>query len=60
MMELNQKIMKLYPDLTYKDFIPGTGTITLKNDGDGSETYIDKWEHPTLPRPTDAQLAEIE
>jgi len=26
-------------------------------DSDGKGDYIAKWEHPTLPKPTDEQLA---
>ena len=48
------KIIKLYPNLTDKDF---TTVITLQNDLDGKGDYIAKWEHPTLPRPTDEELA---
>jgi len=51
---LYDKIMALYPSLTQQDFLT---VITLQNDGNGD--YIAKWEHPTLARPTDAQLAEI-
>jgi len=29
----------------------------LQNDLDGRGDYIAKWEHPTLPRPTEEQLA---
>jgi len=46
------KIMALYPSLTQQDFLT---VITLQNDGKGD--YIAKWEHPTLPRPTDEELA---
>ena len=49
-----EKIMALYPSLTQEDF---TTVITLQNDSDGKETYIAKWEHPTLARPTDEELA---
>jgi hypothetical protein len=55
-----EKILKIYSNLTLEDFIPGSGTIELRNDSDGKGDYIFKWEHPTLSRPTDAQLAEIE
>lgn len=59
-MTLYDKIMAIYPELSQHDFIPITGTITLQNDSDGRGDYIAKWEHPTLPRPTDEQLAEIQ
>jgi len=53
---LNQKIKSIYPQLIDEDFDIG-GTIMLQNDSDGKGDYIAKWEHPTLPRPTDEELA---
>ena len=55
-MTLTEKIKSIYPELTNVDFSP-VGTITLQNDSDGKGDYIAKWEHPTLPRPTDEELA---
>ena len=52
---LYDKIMALYPSLTQQDFLT---TIRLQNDSDGKGDYIAKWEHPTLPRPTQAELNE--
>ena len=52
-MFLYNKIIKLYPELTQQDFMT---VITLQNDSDGKGDYIAKWEHPTLPKPTDEQL----
>jgi len=54
-MTLFEKIMALYPSLTPQDFM--TGVIVLQNDSDGKGDYIAKWEHPTLARPTEEQLA---
>jgi hypothetical protein len=54
-MNLHDKIIQIYPSLTDADFLPITGTIVLQNDGKGD--YIAKWEHPTLARPTDEELA---
>ena len=51
---LYDKIKQLYPSLTDDDFIT---VICLQNDSDGKGDYIAKWEHPTLPRPTDEELA---
>ena len=56
-MTLYEKIKTLYPDLTDADFAPMTGTIMLQNDSDGRGDYIKEWNHPTLPKPTDEQLA---
>jgi hypothetical protein len=57
---LYDKIKALYPQLTHADFDDLRGTITLQNDSDGNGDYIAKWEHTTLPRPTNEQLAELE
>jgi len=48
-----EKIIKLYPELANFDF--ASGVITLQDDGEGA--YIKEWNHPTLPKPTDEQLA---
>ena len=53
-MNLYEKIIALYPELTDKDFLT---VITLQNDSDGKGDYIVKWEHPTFPKPTDEELA---
>ena len=53
-MTLYDKIMVLYPELTQQDFLT---FITLQNDSDGRGDYIAKWEHPSLARPTEEQLA---
>jgi len=54
-MTLKEKIITLYPELADFDF--ASGVITLQNDSDGKGDYIAKWEHPTLARPTEEQLA---
>jgi hypothetical protein len=54
-MSLYNKIISLYPELATFDF--ASGVITLQNDSDGRGDYIAKWEHPTLARPTDEELA---
>jgi hypothetical protein len=55
-MTLYDKILLIYPLLTEVDFFP-SGTIMLQNDSDGKGDYIAKWEHPTLAKPTDEELA---
>jgi hypothetical protein len=55
-MSLYQKIIGLYPQLTDFDF-SYDGTITLQNDADDKGDYIARWNHPTLSRPTDEELA---
>jgi len=54
-MNIVEKIMALYPNLTQQDFLT---VITLQNDSDGKGDYIAKWEHPTLAKPTAEQLAD--
>jgi len=53
-MNLYDKIIALYPELATYDF--AFGAIALRNDSDGKGDYIEKWEHHTLPRPTNEQL----
>ena len=55
---LYDKIKSIYPELTDTDFSPFVGTILLQNDSDGKGDYIAKWNHPTLPRPTEEQLGK--
>jgi hypothetical protein len=54
MMTLSEKVRALYPELTIQDFMT---TIILQNDSDGKGDYIAAWNHPTLARPTEEQLA---
>jgi len=53
-MTLYEKIKALYPELTDSDF---TTVIRLQNDSDGKGDFIAAWDHPTLARPTEEQLA---
>ena len=52
-MSIYDEIIEVYPELTSVDFLT---KIILQNDSDGVGDYIAKWEHPTLTRPTQAQL----
>jgi len=54
-MTLYEKIISIYPVLQDYDFL--NLDIKLRNDSDGKGDYIAKWEHPTLARPTEEQLA---
>jgi len=56
-MNLYEKIMTIYLQLVEDDFVGRKATIHLQNDSDGKGDYIAKWEHPTLARPTDEELA---
>ena len=53
-MTLYEKIKLIYPELQDQDFF---ATIRLQNDSDGKGDYIAFWNHPTLARPTEEQLA---
>ena len=55
MMTLADKIVEIYPELNGTNFIK-IGII-VQNDSDGKGDYIKFWNHPTLPRPTDEELA---
>jgi hypothetical protein len=54
-MTLSEKIMALYPNLAIEDFV--SGLIVLQDDSNGQGAYIAKWNHPTLAKPTDEELA---
>ena len=54
-MLLKEKLLNIYPELADFDF--ASGVITLQNNSDGKGDYIAKWEHPTLSKPTDEELA---
>jgi hypothetical protein len=57
MMTLVEKIKSIYPELPNAPwFLHG---IVIQDDSDGKGAYIAKWDHPTLPRPTDEQLAAL-
>jgi hypothetical protein len=57
-MTLVEKIKLIYPELENYNF--GSGEITLQDDSDGKGPYIKEWNHPTLTRPTQAQLDSVE
>jgi len=54
-MTLRDKLNVIYPEL--KDLMLMNVGIELQNDLDERGDYIAKWEHPTLARPTEEQLA---
>jgi hypothetical protein len=57
-MTIYEKIVLIYPELANYNFI--FGDIRLQNDSDGNGDYIKSWNHPTLTRPTEAQLEAAE
>jgi hypothetical protein len=52
-MTLYEKIRALYPSLTQQDFLT---VVRIQNNSDGKGDFIKEWNHPTLTRPTQAQL----
>jgi len=54
MMNIREKLLALYPELQNFDF--AAGVITLENASDDKGDYIAEWSHPTLSKPTEAQL----
>lgn len=55
-MQLSEKIKYICQSITDQDFY---NFIILQNDGDERGDYIAAWDHPTIARPTDEQLAAI-
>ena len=56
-MTIYEKIKALHPDLQDADFLT---VITQQNDSNRKGDSLAKWDHPTLPRPTDEQLSEAQ
>ena len=58
-MSLVNKIKQIHPSLTSDDFdVTVKGTIMIQNDSDGKGDYIKEWNHPSLSKPTEEQLAD--
>jgi hypothetical protein len=53
---LDVQIKTTYPELIDNDFAPITGTIQLKDDGDGI-AYIAKWEY-SKPIPSGMKIGK--
>lgn len=58
-MDLWSKILAIYPELKDDPMVVVKGDIGLQNLGDERGDYIAKWEHPTLPCPTQEQLDSV-
>lgn len=56
MMNLYDKIIQIYPELK-EDASAFSTVIILQDDKDDKVPYVAKWDHPTLAKPTAAQLA---
>ena len=52
-----EKIISIYPELASLPYFEFAKFITLQNDSDGKGDYIKAWNHPTLAKPTDEELA---
>ena len=57
MLSLSQKIQALYPELQEPEDWEG---IVLLSTADQPEPHIAQWEHSTLARPTESQLASVD
>jgi hypothetical protein len=55
-MSLYDQIIEIYPELTVDDFMYETGSILLRDDGDGI-AYIEKWEY-SKPIPSGLKLGK--
>jgi hypothetical protein len=55
-MSLFDELVEIYPELKDANFDPETGSITLKDDGDGIQ-YIAKW-HYDQPIPNGYKLGK--
>jgi hypothetical protein len=55
-MDLYADLLAIYPELTINDFYPNTGSILLKDDGDGLQ-YIGAWDY-TQPLPEGFKLGK--
>lgn len=55
-MDIYEKIIETYPELSDKDFSP-IGTINLQDDCDGTGVYIAKWEY-SEPLPKGLKLGK--
>ena len=53
---LYEKLLTLHPDLRGGKYLLDL-SIIIQDDGEGP--YIAKWEHPSIPKPTDAELATV-
>lgn len=57
-MNLVEKIIAIHPELKNVPFM--RFGILVQDDLDGKGPYIKEWNHPTLTRPTQAQLDSVE
>lgn len=55
-MDFYTLITTAYPELSYADFEPTSGSILLQDDGDGVQ-YIGKWEY-SKPIPDGLKLGK--
>jgi hypothetical protein len=55
-MNIYETIMAAYPELIPADFVPHSGSILLKDDGDGV-IYLAKWEY-SKPLPSGLKIGD--
>ena len=55
-MTLMDKLIAIYPELTEWDFV---SRIVIADRKDGNGEVLVEWNHPTLAKPTDEELANV-
>lgn len=55
-MTIYETVIEAYPELNINDFSPHSGSITIKDDGDGV-VYLAKWEY-SKPIPSGLKLGK--
>ncbi len=58
-MDLFNKIRVIYPEITVSDTVAPTDYISLRDDLDERGEYIERWEHPVYPEPTQERLDAV-
>ena len=54
-MDIFKQLYELYPDLE-EEYKINNSLFEVRDDSDGYGPYIDQWNHPTLPKPTQSQI----
>lgn len=55
-MDVLNEVMKACPNLSIEDF---RRYVTLRDDSDGRGPYIERWDHPTILRPSIPGVDEL-
>ena len=55
-MTIFEQVMQTCPELPLSEF---RQYVTLRDDSDGLGPYIERWDHPTIPRPSIPGVDEL-